>query len=289
MKFLEREYDFKAAAQAIENLLGRRSSLEPVTASDLLTILLPLAYVRDGQKLIDGTNRLARAINASDRMQLKQPSIQQRLSHAFTDRPYQALKSRFVNFHDLFPDALVPPTHLEQGQTVHHPFPPQLRQIPELQHWREAWEQDCVSTSDALFFPPMLPPECFSSDGLHYEKLQSWQRSPKKTVPSFQELGRTCFPEGRCCVLVKDKRKSIIGACAWYWWATNGRQINGVEFQLYLSTKNDWLHVHFDLRDRNPSFVPVVNREARRAGRRSEPDHLKDLRSLILQLSRLDD
>lgn len=256
MDFLKSEFSFKSASRAVERLLKQRGNAPSVTPDELLTVLLPVARLPNGDRLVAGTVRLAEHLNASSRTVLRQPELQQLLSLSFTQAPYQRLHARLkrpTDFRSTFDDIRVAPCYISEGERIEHPFPTTLRGIEELAAWREAWEECAFSTKTRPFFPPMLPVSYFEGRGTRYEYRRDW-------VPS---VGRVPLAaNGRCCVLVRDRQNKIIGSASWFWWGHRD-VISGVGYSLALCTNSKWLHVYFDIRpDRfEPTCGPVISRE----------------------------
>lgn len=256
MDFLRSEFSFKAASRAIECLLKQRGNAPPITPDELLTVLLPVARLPNGDRLVAGTVRLAEHLNASSRTVLRQPELQQLLSLSFTQAPYQRLHPRLkrpTDFRSIFDEIRVAPCYTGEGERIEHPFPMMLRRIEELAAWREAWEECAFSTSTKPFFPPMLPASYFEGRGARYEYRRDW-------VPSVSRV--PLIANGRCCVLVRDRQNKIIGYASWFWWG-HLDIISGVGYSLALCTNSKWLHVYFDIRpDRfEPTCGPVISTE----------------------------
>lgn len=183
-----------------------------------------------------------------------------------------------TDFQALFPEAELPCNVLAAGDETRHPFPNELRNIPELVPWRKCWEANPISKHDKFFFPPLFPGSCLMSPNPTYELRRDWRiNGSGKALPTKAYH----FSQGFCCVLAKDKNHKVIGAAFWKWWGIMGR-VNGVCYGLYLLTKTGWLHVIFELRANHalPSPGPILIRGD------NERD-LQQIRAGLRELSKL--
>lgn len=204
-----------------------------------------------------------------------------------SDRPLAILNSaanrvarreQNTDFKALFPEAELPPSFLVADSETRHPFPPELKVVPELAQWRECWEKNALSTHDRHFFPPMLPPASFISPQLTYELRRDWK------IGSDGKAHRTRayhFENGSCGVLARNEHREIVGAASWNWWGTFGR-MNGLCYRIYLLTESGWLYVTFELRPNHPFPSPglVVIRDDTGKHRRQIESSLRKLSHL---------
>lgn len=268
MDFLNSEFEFKAASRAVERFLKERGSPAPIAATELLNVLLPLARLTGGDQLLAGASRLAASLNGSRRAAPKQPELQQMLSIAFTRGPYQRLQARLKtpsDFRLVFEDIEIAPCYLDKDEKTEHPFPKALQGIATLGAWREAWERNAFSTKARPFFPPMLPSSYFEGRGARYEHRRDWAEHSAvcRRHGSNRSSDLPILANGRCCVLVRDRRNQLIGAASWSWWGQR-HLVRGVGYSLALRHDSEWLHAFFDIRPDSfePTCGPTIHRES---------------------------